>query len=37
MIDLACIFTTGGVILFLKNFCALKFDVIDTLIKKVLI
>lgn len=37
MIDLACIFTTGGVILFYKAFCTMKFDVIDVLVKKVLI
>jgi hypothetical protein len=37
MIDLACIFTTGGVVLFCKAFCDLKFDILDKLIKKVLI
>ena len=37
MIELACIFTTGGVILFYKAFVTLKFDPIDVLIKKVLI
>ena len=37
MFDLVCIFTTGGVILFYKAFCALKFDIIDCLIKKVLL
>lgn len=37
MFDLVCIFTTGGVILFYKAFCDLKFDIIDCLIKKVLI
>lgn len=37
MFDLVCIFTTGGVILFYKAFCVLKFDIIDSLIKKVLI
>ena len=37
MIDLACVFTTGGVVLFYKTYCNLKFDAIDTLIKKVLV
>ena len=37
MFDLVCIFTTGGVILFYKAFCVLKFDIIDCLIKKVLL
>lgn len=37
MIDMACIFTTGGVILFYKAFCTMKFDVLDILVKKVLI
>lgn len=37
MLDLACIFTTGGVILFCRTFCMLKFDVLDQLVKKVLI
>jgi hypothetical protein len=33
MIDLACIFTTGGIILFYKAFCVLKSDLIEVLIK----
>eukprot|EP01017_Pseudomicrothorax_dubius_P031412 TRINITY_DN4006_c0_g1_i1.p1 TRINITY_DN4006_c0_g1~~TRINITY_DN4006_c0_g1_i1.p1 ORF type:complete len:580 (+),score=194.09 TRINITY_DN4006_c0_g1_i1:106-1845(+) len=37
MIDLAAIFTTGGVLLFYRTFCTLKFDVLDSLVKKVLI
>lgn len=37
MIDLACVFTTGGVVLFYKTFCNLKFDAVDVLIKKVLV
>ena len=37
MIDLVCIFTTGGVILFYKTLFTIKFDVVDTIIKKVLI
>ena len=37
MFDLVCIFTTGGVILFYKAFCVLKFDILDCLIKKVLL
>jgi signal recognition particle receptor subunit alpha len=37
MLDLACIFTTGGIVLFYKAFCEMKFDAIDLLIKKVLI
>lgn len=37
MIDLACIFTTGGVVLFYKAFCTLKFDAIDLLVKKILV
>lgn len=37
MFDLVCIFTTGGVILFYKAFCVLKFDILDFLIKKVLL
>jgi len=37
MIDYACIFTTGGVVLFFKAFCTLKFDALDTVIKKVLV
>jgi hypothetical protein len=37
MIDLACIFTTGGVVLFYKSFCDIKFDIIDQLIRKVII
>lgn len=37
MFDLVCIFTTGGVILFYKAFCVLKFDILDYLIKKILL
>ena len=37
MIDSACIFTTGGVVLYSKNFVDMKFDPIDVLIKKVLV
>jgi len=37
MIDLACVFTTGGVILFYKAFCNLKFDAIDSLVKRFLV
>ena len=37
MIDLACIFTTGGVILFYKAFCTLKYDIVTDLITKNLI
>lgn len=37
MLDLACIFTTGGVILFYKAFFPMKIDVIDKLIKTILI
>jgi signal recognition particle receptor subunit alpha len=37
MLELACIFTTGGVVLFYKAFCTLTYDPIDVLIKKVLI
>lgn len=37
MIDLCCIFTTGGVILFYKAFCTLKTDLVETLIQRNLI
>lgn len=37
MFDLVCIFTTGGVMLFYKAMCALKFDIVDYLIKNILI
>lgn len=37
MIDIACIFTTGGVILFYKAFVDLKFDPIDLFIKNILV
>jgi len=37
LIILVCIFLTGGVILFYKAFCVLKFDILDCLIKKVLL
>jgi signal recognition particle receptor subunit alpha len=37
MLELAAIFTTGGLLLFYKAFCTLKFDIIDKLIKKILI
>lgn len=37
MLELAAIFTTGGFLLFYKAFCPLKFDVIDKLIRKILI
>ena len=37
MIDYACVFTTGGVILFQMTFCPLRFDIIDKLIKTKLI
>ena len=34
MIDMACVFSTGGALLFQMTFCHLKFDVIDKLIKE---
>jgi hypothetical protein len=37
MIDIACAFTTGGVILFYKAFLALEFDPIDLFIKDILV
>lgn len=37
MFDLVCIFTTGGVMLFYKAMCALKFDIVDYLVKNILI
>lgn len=37
MIELACIFTTGGIILFYKEFSAMRYDLVDNLIKKNLI
>lgn len=37
MIDLVCIFTTGGVILFYKTLFTIKYDIVDIIIKKVLI
>ena len=37
MLDYACIFTTGGVLLFTKAFTTMKFDPIDLLIKRVLV
>ena len=37
MLDIACVFTTGGVILFYKAFVTLKFDPIDLFIKNVLV
>lgn len=37
MIELACIFTTGGVVLFHKEFSKLRYDLVDDLIKKNLI
>ena len=37
MIDVVCIFTTGGVLLFYKAFVGLKFDPIDLFIKNVLV
>jgi len=37
MIELACIFTTGGVVLFYKAFSTLRYDLVDDLIKKNLI
>ena len=37
MLDLAVIFTTGGILLFYKSLCPLKFDIIDKLIKNILI
>ncbi|EAR88546.1 signal recognition particle receptor subunit alpha (macronuclear) [Tetrahymena thermophila SB210] len=37
MIELACIFTTSGVILFYKAFSTLRYDLVDDLIKKNLI
>ena len=37
MIDIACIFTTGGVMLFYEAFCQLKFDPIDLFIQDVLV
>ena len=37
MIDIACIFTTGGVMLFYEAFIKLEFDPIDLFIKDVLV
>ena len=37
MIDLACIFSTGGIILFYKAFCTLKTDIVSDLITRNLI
>ena len=37
MIDVICIFTTGGVILFYKAFVQLKLDPIDMFIKNILV
>lgn len=37
MIELACIFTSGGIVLFYKAFSELKYDLVDDLIKKNLI
>ncbi|EGR28659.1 signal recognition particle receptor, putative [Ichthyophthirius multifiliis] len=37
MIELICIFTTGGIILFQQQFSTLKSDLVDNLIKKNLI
>ena len=37
MLELVAIFTTGGIMLFYKAFCVLKQDMIDILIKKILI
>jgi len=37
MIDIACAFTTGGVILFYKAFFVLDFDPIDHFIRDILV
>ncbi len=39
MIDYACIFTTGGVVLWSNSFCdsTFKFDIINLFIKNILL
>jgi len=37
MLELVAIFSTGGILLFYKAFSTMKFDVIDLLVKKILV
>lgn len=37
MLELVAIFTTGGIVLFYKAFALIKTDIIDCLIKKIMI
>ncbi len=37
MFDFVCIFTTGGVVLWYKTYCEVKFDILNVFIKDILI